>query len=53
MKEPKVIGIIRRIDELGRVVIPVEMRQKLGWKEKDQVNVLIEGNKITFEKVEE
>lgn len=51
-KSKKIIGVIRRIDGLGRVTIPVEMRNKLDWQEKDPVNVLIEGNKVTFEKVE-
>ena len=26
-------GIVRRIDEFGRVVIPKEIRRELGWKE--------------------
>lgn len=51
-KNKKIIGVIRRIDGLGRVTIPVEMRNKLDWQEKDPVSVLIEGNKVTFEKVE-
>lgn len=51
-KSKKIIGVIRRIDGLGRVTIPVEMRNKLDLQEKDPVSVLIEGNKVTFEKVE-
>jgi transcriptional pleiotropic regulator of transition state genes len=29
----------RTIDELGRVVLPVELRKKLGWNEKDEISV--------------
>ena len=34
----KSTGIVRRVDELGRVVIPIELRNKFDIKEKDQVD---------------
>lgn len=46
-------GIIRSIDELHRVVIPIQIVQKMGLKEKDKVKVDTEGDKITLQKVEE
>ena len=46
-------GTLRSIDELGRIVIPIEIRQKLDLKEKDKVKVEIENNKITLQKVEQ
>lgn len=46
-------GTLRSIDELGRIVLPIELRQKLDLKEKDKVKVDIEDNKITLEKVTE
>lgn len=40
----------RKIDELGRVVIPIDFRKKLGIKEKDSVNIYIKGSYIVIEK---
>ena len=42
----KSIGVIRRIDELGRIVIPVELRRKLSLSPGDQLEFLIEGDSI-------
>lgn len=42
----------RKIDELGRVVIPIDFRKELGIKEKDSVNVYIKGSYIVIEKAE-
>ena len=42
----KKTGIIRKIDELGRVVIPIELRNGLGWNEKESLEIYIESNKI-------
>lgn len=46
------IQIQRRVDELGRVVIPIEMREYLKIIEKDWVNIRLDGKKIVIEKVE-
>lgn len=47
-------GIIRSIDELHRVVIPIEIVRKMGLKEKDKVKIDTEGDKtIILQKVEE
>ena len=35
----KSTGIVRRVDELGRVVIPIEIRNKFGIAEKDETNL--------------
>lgn len=35
------IGIIRKLDELGRVVFPKEFRNTLGLKEKDEVEIFL------------
>ena len=43
-------GIIRRIDDLGRVVIPKEIRNKLNIKEGDPLEISVEGDKVCFEK---
>ena len=43
-------GIIRRVDDLGRVVIPKEIRHKMGIKEGDPLEISLDGNKVCFEK---
>jgi len=43
----------RKVDELGRVVLPIDFRNKLGIKEKDSVNVYIKGSYIVIEKPED
>ena len=43
-------GIIRRIDELGRIVIPKEIRKSLRIKNGDSLEILVEGDNITLRK---
>lgn len=43
-------GIIRRVDDLGRVVIPKEVRRQMKIKEGDPLEVFLEGNKICLER---
>ena len=43
-------GIVRRVDELGRIVIPKEIRHKMNITEGDPLEISFEGNKICFEK---
>ena len=39
----RAMGIIRRLDELGRVVIPVEMRRMLDLADRDMVEIAVDG----------
>ena len=39
-------GIVRKIDDLGRVVIPAEMRRTLGVQEGDQLEIVLAGDHI-------
>ena len=39
----KSTGIVRRVDELGRVVIPIELRNKFGIAEKDPIEIYVDG----------
>ena len=41
-------GIVRKIDDLGRVVIPAEMRRSLGVSEGDELEILLEGDYIAI-----
>ncbi len=45
-------GIIRHIDELGRITLPIELRRSLNISEKDPVQVYVEDDKIILTKVE-
>lgn len=49
----KSTGMIRRIDELGRIVIPKEIRKKLGINIKDPMEIYADGHSITLKKVED
>jgi stage V sporulation protein T len=39
--EIKAVGFVRRVDDLGRVVIPKEVRKRIGIREGDPLEVLI------------
>lgn len=43
-------GIVRRVDDLGRIVIPMELRRTLGIHVKDPMAILVEGERIILEK---
>ncbi len=46
----KTVGIVRKIDELGRIVLPIELRRTLDLKEKDAVEITTEGENIILRK---
>lgn len=46
----KSTGVIRQIDELGRFVLPVEIRRTLGINIKDSIEIYTEGNRIILQK---
>ncbi|MER1957893.1 MAG: AbrB/MazE/SpoVT family DNA-binding domain-containing protein [Solibacillus sp.] len=46
----KSTGIVRKVDELGRVVLPIELRRTLGIAEKDPIEIFIEDEKIILKK---
>ena len=46
----KSTGIVRNIDELGRVVVPKELRKKLGIANTDPVEIYVEDDKIILKK---
>jgi len=43
-------GIVRRVDDLGRIVIPMELRRTLGIKVKDPMAIFVEGDRIILQK---
>ncbi len=48
----KSTGIIRRVDELGRVVIPIELRNQFNIVEKDPIEIYVDGSSIILKKFE-
>ena len=48
----KSTGVIRRVDELGRVVIPIEIRTQFGISEKDPMEIYVDGSSIVLKKYE-
>lgn len=48
----KATGIIRRVDELGRVVIPIEIRNQFNIVEKDPIEIYVDGSSIILKKYE-
>lgn len=49
----KSTGIIRKVDELGRIVIPIELRNKLDIAIKDPIEIFVEGSSIVLKKYEQ
>ena len=48
----KATGIVRKVDELGRVVLPIELRRNLDIKEKDALEIYVDEDKIILKKYE-
>lgn len=48
----KSTGIVRKVDELGRVVIPIELRRTLGIDLKDALEIYVDEEKIILKKYE-
>lgn len=42
----KSTGIIRKVDDLGRVVLPIELRRSLGIKERDPLEIFVQNDLI-------
>ena len=48
----KSTGIVRKVDELGRIVIPKELRRTLNIEEKDSLEIYVDGEQIILKKYE-
>ena len=46
----KSTGIVRPIDDLGRIVLPIEIRKTLELSPKDSGEIFIDGNRIVLQK---
>ena len=44
------IGIVRNLDELGRIVLPVELRRRMNINVKDPLEIYVDGDAIVLRK---
>lgn len=48
----KATGIVRKVDELGRIVLPIELRRTLDIEERDSLEIYLDGDSIVLHKYE-
>ena len=48
----KSTGIIRKVDDLGRIVLPIEIRRTLDIAERDELEIYMENDQIILRKYE-
>ncbi|HJH61884.1 MAG TPA: AbrB/MazE/SpoVT family DNA-binding domain-containing protein [Firmicutes bacterium] len=46
----KSTGIVRKVDELGRIVLPIELRRTLDIAERDPLEIYVEGTSVVLRK---
>ncbi len=46
----KSTGVVRKVDELGRIVLPIEIRKVLDIKQKDAIEIFTDEDKIILQK---
>lgn len=46
----KSTGVVRKVDELGRIVLPIEIRKTLDIQQKDAIEIFVEEDKIILQK---
>ncbi len=46
----KATGIVRRLDELGRIVLPIELRKVMDLSTRDEIEIFMEDDRIILKK---
>ena len=46
----KSTGVVRKVDQLGRIVLPMSIRKHLGIQEEDPMEIFIDGEQIVLQK---
>ena len=46
----KSTGIVRKVDELGRIVLPIELRRSLDINYKELLEIMVDGNSVVLRK---
>lgn len=49
----KSTGIIRKVDNLGRIVLPIELRRTMDIAERDELEIYMENDRIILQKFEQ
>ncbi|GHV10359.1 AbrB family transcriptional regulator [Clostridia bacterium] len=49
----KATGVTRKVDELGRIVLPIELRRNLGIEEKTELEIYVEGQSIVLRRADQ
>lgn len=52
MRNFKPLGVVRRIDSLGRIVMPIELRRTLGMRDGDPLEMFSDGEGVYIKKYE-
>ena len=52
LTDMKTTGIIRRLDDLGRIVLPIELRRTLDIAERDELEIYLDDDKVVLKKYE-
>ena len=45
----KALGIVRNIDDLGRIVVPKDVRKSQGWNSGQPMEMFVEGDKLVMQ----
>ncbi len=48
----KATGVVRKVDELGRIVLPIELRRIMDIEEKDPIEIFVDNESIVLKKYE-
>lgn len=48
----KSTGIVRKLDDLGRIVVPMELRRVFGITPDDEIEIFVDEDRIILQKVE-
>ena len=40
---------VRRMDDLGRIIVPIEMRQELGWDHETKISITCQGEQLILQ----
>lgn len=49
----KSTGIVRKLDELGRITLPIELRRKMGIEDRAEVEIYTDGDMIVLARYED
>lgn len=52
MAAMKTTGIVRKVDDLGRIVLPIELRRMLDIAERDELEIYMDQDRIVLQKYE-